>query len=145
MKILYSDTNKKHRENAKALRGGKKDLSIQELSDIKLYLQQYKDCLENIQIFEGKVKEFRVCSCFSDNFETELLEFLINKHKADISIVVILSQKIVLFKKSDTCNINLCELAKILCDGECIEETTNLAYGNLNKTFLNFTTTLTPC
>lgn len=145
MKILYFDTNKKLRDNAKALRGGKKDFSIQELSDIKLYLQQYKDCLENLQIFEGEIKNQRVCSCFSENFETELLEFLINKKGAAISIVVILSQKAVLFMKSETCTINLCDLAKILCDGECVEATTNLAYGNINETFLNFTKILTAC
>ena len=145
MNSLFFDTNKKIRDNAKALREGKKDFTVQELSDIKLYLQKYKDCLENIQIFEGSIKDQKVCSCFAEEFESELLDFLINKKSAGISIVVILSQKTVLFKKSETCPINLCDLAKILCNGECVEETTNLAYGKLNETFLNFTKILTAC
>lgn len=145
MQISYFETNKKLRQGAEALRQGKKDFSIQELSDIKLYLQQYKDCLETTLFFEGKLKGQHVYSCFAESFESELLEYMINKKKAAISIVVILSQKTVLFMCSKECSINLCDLAKILCDGECIESTTSLAYGKLNETFLNFTKILTPC
>lgn len=145
MKNLHFDTTKPLREKAKALREGKKDFTIQELSEIKLYLQQYKDCLENVQIFEGEIKGQKVCSCFAENYEYELLSFLISKRKAAISIIVILSQQTVLFMKSETCELNLCELAKILCNGACIEATTNLAYGELNETFINFTKILTPC
>jgi hypothetical protein len=145
VQISYFETNNLLRQNADALRRGKKDFTIQELSNIKLYLQQYRDCLDTVQFFEGKIKNYQVCSCFAENFESELLEYMIKKKGAAISIVVILSQKTVLFMRNEACTINLCDLAKILCDGECIESTTAIAYGKLNETFLNFTKILTPC
>lgn len=145
MKVPYFEIDKQLKQNARAFRRGKRDFTVRELSDIKLYLLRYKDCLDNTQFYEGTLKNFKVVSCFTDNFHEELLEFMIDKRDAAISIIVMLADKKVLFMKSQNCSINLCDLAKILCDGECEDTTTSIAGGELNSTFMNFTKILTPC
>lgn len=145
MEILYFEQSKTIRQNVEALRNGATSLTTGELADIKLYLQRYKDYLEHTEFFQGKIKDYRVVSCFAEKFHVELLDYMINKRDADISFIVILSDKKVLFKKSKNCSIDLCNLAKILCDGECVGNEVDIAYGELNNTAINFTKILTPC
>jgi hypothetical protein len=145
VKVTNTGISEPLRRNVKLFREGVRDFNTQELSDIKLYLLQYKDCLETTQFFEGKVKDLQIVSCFAESFHEELLEYMITKKKAAIAICVILSEHRVIFKKTVDCSINLCSLAKILCDGDCDTSSNCIAYGKLNETFLNFSKKLTPC
>lgn len=132
--------------NIKAFREGKRDFNPQELNDIKLYLLKYKDHLESTQFFTGSLQEYSVASCFANNFQEELLDHMINKLQAAISIVVVMDEKAVLLKlNKNICNINLCKLAKLLCDSDCIEPAENIVQGKLTEKFLKFTTKLSPC
>jgi len=133
-------------ENVKLFRGGKRDFSPQELNDIKLDLLKYKDCLSSTQFFEGSLKEYKVVSCFAENFHDELLTHILTKYNAAIAITVNLSEKKIVLKKNyETCSIDLCALAKLLCDGDCYETYSDLAFGKITEKFLKFTKTLTPC
>ena len=78
--------------NIKAFREGKRDFNPQELNDIKLYLLKYKDHLESTQFFTGSLQEYSVASCFANNFQEELLDHMINKLQAAISIVVVMDE-----------------------------------------------------
>ena len=129
-----------------SFRSGKRDFSVQELNDIKLFLLRFKDTLINTAFFKGEIKGNKVISCFAESYYDELFDHIIHKLSADIAIIVVLSHKKVIFKKNDkTCKINLCNLAKIISDGECENYTESIACGNITKTFLNLTKTLAPC
>lgn len=133
-------------EKVKLFKSGKRDFSPQELNDIKLDLLRYKDCLSSTQFFESTIKDFKVVSCFAESFHDELLTYILAKYSAAIAIIVSMGEKrIVLKKNNETCNINLCTLAKLLCDGDCYETYNDLAFGKITEKFLKFTKTLTPC
>ncbi len=71
---------------------------------------------------------------------------MINNYGADIAIIVILSEKRIIFRKnSKTCDIDLCKLAQILSDGECDESSNELAAGKLTDNFINLTKKFIKC
>lgn len=132
-------------ENVKAYRQGKRDFSVSELGDIKLYFLKYKEQLENTQFFEGKIKNFKTVSCFAEDYHEELFNYILNSNNnTSIAIIIKLSTKSVLFKKnSKVCDIDLAKLASLLCDGAGLSDGT--AVGKFTAKFLTFTKTLTPC
>jgi len=117
------------------------------LNYIKLYILKYKDVIENTSFFTGLIKEYKVVSCFAEtNFYEELHSRIINNYGADIAIIVILSEKRIIFRKnSKTCDIDLCKLAQILSDGECDESSNELAAGKLTDNFINLTKKFIKC
>lgn len=146
MKIFnyYKNNNLKSKINS--YRKGEKDFSVQELNEIKLYISKYKDIIDSTKFFAGSIKEYKVVSCFAEDFYEELHSRMINTLGADIAIIVILTEKRILFKKNPkTCEIDLCKLAKILSDGECDESTTDLAAGKLTDNFINLTKKFIEC
>lgn len=129
-------------DNVRDYRKGKRDFSVIDLNNIKLYLLRYKDQLEKIQFFEGKIKNFKVVSCFAEEYHDELFTHILNN--SAIAIIIKLQTKSVIFKKNDKiCNIDLPKLAKLLCDGTGLSDGT--AVGKFTAKFLNFTKTLKPC
>lgn len=147
MKIFNYYTNNKLKSDIKDYRSGKRDFSIQELNEIKLYISKYKDVIDNTSFFTGLIKEYKVVSCFAEaNFYEELHSRMINNYGADIAIIVILSERRILFKKNNnTCKIDLCKLAQILSDGECDESSDDLAAGKLTDNFINLTKKFIQC
>jgi len=129
-------------ENVKAYRQGKRDFSVNELNDIKLYLLKYKDQLANTQFFEGTIKDFKVVSCFAEEYHDELFSYILNS--SAIAIIINIQTKSVLFKKNEkVCDIDLPKLASLLCDS--VGQDKNIAVGKFTAKFLNFTKTLKPC
>lgn len=129
-------------DNVRDYRKGKRDFSAIELNGIKLYLLKYKDQLEKTQFFEGQIKNFRVVSCFAEEYHDELFTHILNN--SAIAIIIKLQTKTVLFKKNDKiCDIDLPKLANLLCDGTGLSDGT--AVGKFTAKFLNFTKTLKPC
>jgi hypothetical protein len=146
VKVFDYNINSALKDNVKAFREGKRDFNPQELNDIKLYLLKYKDVLQTTQFFKGSLKEHTVVSCISEDYYEELFLHMLNNMAAAIAFILILSEKRIILKKNNKiCNIDLCVLAKLLCDGECDETTTDLAGGKITDKFLKFTNTLTPC
>lgn len=146
MKIFNYYKNDNLKSKISAYRKGERDFNVQELNDIKLYISRYKDTIDHTKIFVGSIKEFKVVSCFAEDFYEELHSRMINTYGADIAIIVILTEKRILFKKnSKTCDIDLCKLAQILSDGECDESTTDLAAGKLTDNFINLTKKFIEC
>lgn len=139
-------TNNKLKSNIKDYRSGKHNLSVEELNEIKLYVSKYKDVLDNSNFYTGSIKEYKVISCFADCFYEELHTRMINNYSADIAIIVNITEKKIIFKKNNnSCNIDLCKLSQILCNGECIESSTDIATGELTDNFINLTKKFTPC
>ncbi len=146
MKIFDYYTNNKLKSNIKDYRSGKRDFSVEELNEIKLYISKYKDVIDNTNFFAGTIKEYKVVSCFAEGFYEELHSRMINNYGADIAIIVILTERRIIFKKNNiTCKIDLCKLAQILSDGECDESTDVLAAGKLTDSFINLTKKFIKC
>ena len=141
-----SNKDNQLKANIESFKKGKKDFTVEELNDIKLYLLKYKDALENTQFFEGNLKDNKVVSCFAEEFYDEILSHMLGKYSAAIAIAVVLSEKKILLKSnSKLCAINLCNLAKLLCDGDCINSSTDIAEGKITEKFLNLTKTFRQC
>lgn len=146
MKKIDYYTNNKLKTNIKEYRAGKRDFSIEDLNDIKLYISKYKDVLENSIFYNGVIKDYSVVSCFAESFYEELHSRMINNYSADIAIIVNITEKKIFFKKNNnTCKIDLCKLSHILCNGNCIESSTDIAEGELTDNFINLTKKFTPC
>lgn len=146
MKIFDYYNNNKLKSNIKDYRSGKRNFSVEELNEIKLYISKYKDVIDNTNFFAGAIKEFKVVSCFAESFYEELHSRMINNYGADIAIIVILTERRILFKKNNkTCKIDLCKLAQILSDGECDESTDDLAAGKMTDNFINLTKKFIQC
>jgi hypothetical protein len=138
--------NENLKGNVTAFRQGKRDFNVQELNDIKLYLLKCKDHLENATFYEGSLLKYKVLSCFAEDFQDELLDHMLVRMNAAISIVVLLKdKKVVLKSNKDICNINLCKIATVLCDSACIESEDSVIEGKITQKFLKFTTQLKPC
>jgi hypothetical protein len=147
VRIFDYRTNDKLKSNISDYRNGKRDFSSEELNEIKLYISKYKDVIENTKFYAGAIKEYKVVSCFAEtNFYEELHSRMINNYGADIAIIVILTERRILFKKNNkTCKIDLCKLAQILSDGECDETSTDLAAGKLTDSFINLSKKFIAC
>lgn len=146
MNLSYPHANKALISNVKSFRTGKRDFTISELNEIKIYLLKYKEALDNILFFQGNLKDYKVVSCFSEQYHDELFNYMFTKLNAAICIIVILSEKRVLLQRNQTiCNINLCSLAKLLCDGDCENLSVDIAAGKITEKFLKFTKTLQAC
>lgn len=148
MNSSYPHVSSALKANVKAFRSGKRDFSTVELNEIKIHLLKFKELLSETVFFEGKVKDLKVVSCFSEQFQfyDELSEYMFNKLNASISLIVILSErKVFLYRNQANCNIDICNLAKLLCDGECEDLSTDIATGKITEKFLKFTKTLQAC
>ena len=145
MNSLYS-ADSSLKANVRAYRSGKRDFSINELNEIKVYLLKLKELISITEFFEGSIKDFKVISCFSEQSYDELFEHIFNRLNAAIGIIVILSEKKVLLQRNQSkCNIDLCNLAKLLCDGDCENLSVDVASGKLTEKFLKFSKTLQIC
>jgi hypothetical protein len=144
--LSQSQANNLLKENVREFRSGKRDFSVSELNDIKLYLLKYKDLLNDIVFYEGTLKDYKVISCFSDSYYEELFDHIFTKREAAIGIIVVLTEKKILLQRNDRiCKIDLCALAKLLCDGDCLDLSANIAEGKITDKFLKFSKTLQAC
>jgi MoaA/NifB/PqqE/SkfB family radical SAM enzyme len=75
--------------------------AAEELNDIKLYISRYKDTIDNTNFFTGSIKEYKVVSCFAEDFYEELHSRMIKNFGADIAIIVILTERRIIFKKNN--------------------------------------------
>lgn len=124
----------------------KQSLTTGELSEIKLYLQQHKDILQNTTFFQGSVKDTKIVSCIADSFFEEIFNFIENTFSPDISIIASPKHKEVLFKQSkEVININFLNLIKLLCDENNHSVYNNIIIAPLTTKFINFTQKLTVC
>jgi len=140
------DNNSRLKRNLALYKSGKTDFTTEELSELKIYLLKLKDIVSTTEFFEGSLKSYKIVSCFAEDLFTELQDYMLKKFNADIAITVIIKERKILFKcDKERCKIDLCTLAKLLCDGNCIDETGAVAEGNITDKFLNLTKTFKQC
>ena len=121
---------------------GAREYTIMEKNSIKLYFKKFKEQLQNAQVFKGKIKDYKIIATFADYAINEIAHFLINKHNADIGIIVNTKAKTVSFRRSKGSEVDVSVLAKNLCNGGGYSAAGG---GPLTKQFANLTKTFIPC
>ena len=121
---------------------GFREYTVLEKNSIKLYFKKFKEQIQNAQVFKGKIKNYDVIATFGDYAINEVAHFLINKHSAQIGIVVNTKAKTVSFRRHKECNVDVSILAKNLCNGGGYAAAGG---GALTEQFANLTKTFLPC
>ncbi len=133
-------------EKIKIFQTNSANLTHEDLNEIKLYLLEYKDNLQQIQFFEGEIKNNKIVSCFSESYHEELIEHMKKKLNAAIVIIVVLSkQEILLNKNNKLCTIDFIKLSKFLLNTEHIDTERETIKGAISSNFLKLTKQLSPC
>lgn len=121
---------------------GFREYTVLEKNSVKLYFKKFKEQIQNAQVFKGKIKNYNVIATFGDYAINEVAHFLINKHDADIGIVVNTKAKTVSFRRHKKCTADVSVLAKNLCNGGGYAAAGG---GALTEQFANLTKTFLPC
>ena len=121
---------------------GFREYTVLEKNSIKLYFKKFKEQLQNAQVFKGKIKNYDVIATFGDYAINEVAHFLINKHNAQIGIIVNTKAKTVSFRRHKACNVDVSILAKNLCSGGGYPAAGG---GAITEQFANLTKTFLPC
>ena len=124
-----------------AFEEGTRPYTIQEKNSVKLFIKKLKDQLQG-QVFVGKIKNYKTVSIVANYAVSEVANFLINKHGADIGIVVNTDTKTVSLRRSKQSDVDVSVIAKSLCEGG---GSPAAAGGNLTQEFGNLTKYFHPC
>jgi hypothetical protein len=112
---------------------------------ISLHAKKLHTIKSNLNIYKATLpiqnKDTKFVSTFADSCINEIAEYIINKYKSDVGIVVNLKTNKVSLRKSKQCEVHLGELCKKLADGGGHEYA---AGGVLNESFMNFTKIFEP-
>lgn len=117
----------------------------QEKKIIKFYKKKIQSIISTMPIYEANIPinkaNRRVVSAFATSCINDVADHLIDKHDAEISIVVNLESKKVSYRKSKQSDVDLGKLAKTLTDGG---GHTFAAGGLVTEKFLAFTKLFKP-
>lgn len=142
LNAIYYNLNSPKTENfINAFESGLREYTVHEKNAIKLYFKKFKDQLTG-ETFKGKIKAYNVVATFANYAISELAHYLLNKHNADISIIVNTQSKTVSFRRSKLCQADVSVLAKRLCNGG---GHASAAGGKLTEQFATLTKEFTPC
>ena len=120
---------------------GFREYSVHEENCIKLYFKKLKEQIQNAQIYKGNIKDYSIVATFADYAINEVAHFIIQKHNADIGIIVNTTAKTVSFRRAKGGTVDVSILAKNLCNGS---GNTRAAGGTLTDEFISLTKTFTP-
>lgn len=122
------------------------ELSAQDLNEIKIFLLERREALQNLQFFEGFVKNNKVVSCFSTAFYKDIINLLHTKHSAAIAVVLdVTRREVVISCESSICTLDCHKLCDILFEEKYSKISDNVAVGSITHTFLKLTQKLQPC
>ena len=138
--IFYIYNNPKVQKFIESFNHGIREFNIQEKNSITLFFKKLKEQLNGSEIFEGKIKDYKVVATFASYAINEVAHALLVKHKADIGIVVNTDNQTVSFRRSKTSEVDVSILARKFCNGG---GSVGAAGGTLTEQFGNLTKLLT--
>ena len=107
---------------------------------ISFYNKKIESYLDSTTIFTGLIpiggRQVKVCSAFADFCINEIAQAIIDKTNSEIGIVVNTKSQSVSFRRQNTSNVNLSNLAKVIADGGGHP---SAAGGKITEKFLEFT------
>ena len=110
-------------------------LHSKKFSELKRNLEPYKAFL----VIKGK--EIKFVACFADSCINELADYVINKYKADVGVIVNLNTSRFSLRRSKACSIDLSMLINKIGTGGGHEYA---AGGEMNDKFITFSKLLIP-
>jgi len=134
--IFYLYNNPKVNKFIESFNHGIRDFNILEKNSITLFFKKLKEQMNNAEVFEGKIKDYKVVATFANYAINEVAHSLIAKYKADIGIVVNKDTKTVSFRRSKTSEVDVSILARKFCNGG---GSVGAAGGALTEQFGNLT------
>lgn len=118
---------------------GFKGFSLEQQNIIKFHNLKLQETLNNLEVYHATIPldgaSRNIYSTFADYSVNDVARYLINHHKADITIVINLKNKTVSFRKNRACTYDISKLAKQLVDGAGHE---NAAGGIISDKLLMF-------
>lgn len=139
--IYKTYNNPKTHKFIEAFEDGFRPYTIQEKNSIKLFVTRFKEQLDN-QVFIGTIKDYTAVSIIADFAISEVANYIISKHNADIGFVVNLNTKTVSFRRSKTSEVDVSILARNLCSGN---GSPAAAGGKITEQFAALTKNFMPC
>lgn len=121
---------------------GNREFNQLEKNAISIYFRKVRKELDNVDVFEGELKGYKVISFVVHSAVNEVTHTLLKKYKADVAIAVMLDYNSVSFRRSKTCDCKLNVLASALCGGGGHEYA---AGGKITNEFMKFTERLQSC
>jgi len=115
--IFYLYNNPKVSKFIESFNHGMREFNLHEKNSISLFFKKLKEQLSTSEIFEGKIKDYKVVATFANYAINEVAHALIVKHNADIGIVVNTNNKTVSFRRSKTSEVDVSILARKFCNG----------------------------
>lgn len=134
--IFYIYNNPKVPKFIESFNHGIREFNIQEKNSITLFFKKLKEQLNGSEIFEGRIKDYKVIATFASYAINEVAHALLVKHKADIGIVVNTDNQTVSFRRSKTSEVDVSILARKFCNGG---GSVGAAGGILTEQFENLT------
>ena len=142
LNAIHKTFNKPKAEKfIEAFKDGFRPYNVQEKNGIKLFIKKFREQLEG-QVFSGKIKNYDTVSIISNYAPSEVANYIISKHNADIGIVVNLDTNTVSFRRGKECDVDVSIIAKTLCEGG---GSAAIAGGKLTEQFANLTKNFLPC
>lgn len=112
---------------------------------IRFYTLKVNEILKNLEVYYANVplggQHYKIVSTFADFAINEVAQYILNKHEADISIVINTKNNTVSFRKQKSVTYNISLLAKRIADGE---GNSNAAGGKLTEQMLLFSRMFKP-
>lgn len=141
--VFWTYTGNRVEQFCKEFYEGFKGFNGMQQNAIAFYKNKLKEITDNLQLFEGAIKEYKLLSCFCNTAHNDVAEHVLNKYNASIVLLVNPKTQTVSFRKNKDCKINLATLADAICgDGAGGHE--SAAGGKITEKFLTFTKTLKP-
>tara|TARA_R110002074_G_scaffold110745_1_gene238247 strand:+ start:1646 stop:2518 length:873 start_codon:yes stop_codon:yes gene_type:complete len=116
-----------------AYNDGFKPYTVQEKNAIKLFIRKFRDQF-NDGVHIGMIKNYKAVAIFADYAISEVANYMVTKHDAQIGIVVNIKTNTVSFRRCMHCDIDLSILARTFCNGGGSHK---LAGGKLTMEFAN--------
>lgn len=119
---------------------GFKGFTEEDKKVISFYNKKIENYLNSTTIFTGIIpvggKQIKICSAFADFCINEVAQAIIDRTDSEVGIIVNTKSQSVSFRRKNTSNVNLSNLAKVIADGGGHP---SAAGGKITDKFLEFT------
>lgn len=141
--VFWTYTGNRVDQFCKEFYEGFKGFNQLQQNAIVFYNKKLQEVIDNLQLYQGTIKEYKLMSCFCDTAHNDVAHYVLEKYKAGVVLLVNPKTQTVSFRKSKDCKINLATLAEIIC-GEGAGGHESAAGGKITDKFLIFTKNLKP-
>jgi len=101
---------------------------------IKIVKDRVQTTLKNARLFKGQIGKYQIISTFADNDVNEVHDAILNKYNSDISVVVMLKNNRVSWRRNRNSEVEVYKFAEKFNNGGGHK---SAAGGNLTESFMD--------